>query len=526
MKQLTPLVPSEDLSLCPGKHFLLAGFNLCPLEIAVYAKWFEGLEYLLQKGGDAAHALRGAQRGLEAASLRHSDSRGQESYKDLFRLVLRDDLPNAIPMRISPCEEDFYLTSIFAVDEFHSVLALDVFPAIIRQETYKRREKLRSLWVREGSPGTISPTPSSKKPLDAAAGAVFNILRNRQVDIPRGLDPGTASIWHCKDWSRSRVVNSAVRDEWFRNGFVDIDSPGQDGKTPLGTIMNKWWRCPSKCDLRHALWLFRKGAYPSFTQDELHGCPNMLFYFAVAHALGCKLYSEKHAALTQEDIALFASCDRLATDSCKCYCSEAGCLPGVERLNSNRNGRGYPLKIGESWAACSVEVNFVTLNSWQGIIGLTQSQHDCYTESWMRQEVFQLLAMTHTCDVWNKTGVRATPARAVLEEIQIFEGLQLILLEVFMEAFRAEGIVASPSKFVPAFPTLLSQWLAKLDSIFSTVGQPPWRIVHSAGLYVTWYDVLDKRGLEDSTSRTGLRTSERAHEHDKSHGLDPTLPGA
>jgi len=502
MKQLSTLVPNEDDSLCRAKHLLFAGFDLCPLETAVYAAWFEGVEYLLQKGADASHALRGGI--LRSAMPNERGLVTSDRRRRLVELVLRDDLPNAIPFRINPYDENFHQTSPFAIEGMDDV---------ILKETYNRREKLRSIWVREGLPGTISPIPTFDKPLDTAAPDVFDILRSRHIKMPQALDPGTVSIWHCRDWQSS--FGRAARDKWFAYGFVDIDSRGCHGKTPLETIMNEWWRCPLKADLDYALWLYRKGACPVFGQDEPNGCPNMLFYFAQT----CTPDNKPSAKY----IALLSSCSRLATDSCSCYCSEAGCLPGVGTFITN-------WKTRTPWVTHGIdsllENNFARLTSWHSIIALTESELHHYTESWMRREVFQLLAMTHTCAVWKESDLRITPTSDVAEDIQISEGLQLILLEVFMESFRAEGLSGLLYEDFPVLPGRYSEWLAKLDSIFSAVGQPSWRIMAWDSLSITWDDVLDKRGLEDPTSRTGPSTSRTAQGNYTPKQSALNLPGA
>lgn len=99
-------------------------------------------------------------------------------------------------------------------------------------------------------------------------------------------------------------------------------------------------------------------------------------------------------------------------------------------------------------------------------------------------------------------------------------------LEVFMESFRAEGLSGLLYEDFPVLPGQYSEWLAKLDSIFSAVGQPSWRIMAWDSLSVTWDDVLDKRGLEDPTSRTGPSTSRTARGNYTAKQSALNLPGA
>lgn len=498
MKALGELLPSKDFAICPDKHFRLAGYDLCPLELATHARWLEGLECLLQSGGDPTHAL-------SSALLNVADWA-------FLRLVLRDDLPKAIPIRI-----DRRRFGGFAMCYQHN---RDMFSEVEAQKCIieavkKRRDRLQSIWAREGSPGNLHSV-DPRNVLDAYACTIFNLLRSRHLDVPPALDPGTVSIWHCHRGS------PFPPDLWYVNGFMDIDTPGDDGRTPLERIMKEWWETSG--DAHRGLWFFRRGVCPEFSREGGDGCPNMLFYF------GERIVFK--GFLEPDDIVLLAPCDPLTTDGCDCYCSDGGCLPVVECSSEPtkshgdwRSSRSNPEHIYDVQTLIIGE-----LHLWADSLSFTDDQRQRYVEAWVRRELFQFLAMTHTCGGWKKTGTWAKPPKALLREIQCLEGLQLILLEVFMEAFR-EWCEQNPGK------RKLDQWWQLVNSIFFRSGEPNWKSGQRERLSVSWEsweDILKEIEDGDATQPAGRsrpwdkrgKDTKLRHSRDRASDSILRLPGA
>lgn len=274
-------------------------------------------------------------------------------------------------------------------------------------------------------------------PLDAHAREVYDLLRDKGIQVPLALHPGwTGSIYYVlgafsnyhygsgllrrelfraspSGKARDSFLLVAVAQQLFDNGFAVIDKAQPlDMRYPFMLNQNEV-ETPlqrATCNfsgligLPLCLWLLQKGANPIFPlsvydneQDTLRHSYRTSSNLLVRLAKACRAHFDSHCYLVRL-LVQYASglCPSMSTDSCVCYClTSDGCLP-QQHLQGFRDVDSYMCNGHERTGNALV--------SWLESCHLTHDDKSLCFEQAVRLELFDRLGLVHTCCRGNVAG--------------------------------------------------------------------------------------------------------------------------
>lgn len=445
-----------------GRQF--SGRKMSPLELAL--GWYDGMERLLKAGFSATSALELSIYIGDVAST---------------RILLESD---QFPGEHSPgpfFEKQRESEWAFIMTRLGESNSYKIQRAVI-QALKSRREALTKFALKKlPKEDALELELSQERVLDAQAFEVYSRLRENGVSVPAKLNPAVVCYRYSEDdegkiWARHESVYhyfslkcinhlAAPFNILYENGFQEIDTPDQEGITPLERFsrhLNSWlWREDGKVlDILSAVhWFLDKGARAIFSHPFSY--PNVLFYLAITFSNIIRRRSHGLCKQMQLTTILSASlCNPLATDGCDCHCSSAGCLT----LHMLWNCVSGPQDHGD----CEFVIygpSHDLVEKWLALCNTDATLLPSCYDVICRLEVFERLGMVHTCCMYRRNAYFYCATRQPMpeEEGSSIWNEQAGLrqhLDLIMKAYRTKWENERGD-----FMNFWSSWWEKLDVV-------------------------------------------------------------
>ena len=149
---------------------------------------------------------------------------------------------------------------------------------------------------------------------------IIDALRRSGISIPPALVLDDANVYDTSFMYESMSLSPQYAEKLWSGGFRDIDTPNQNGLTPL---LQSWY----DADFDMVTWYVNKGVSARSQHQRRALCGLHLYAARIAYP---GAYFSYNADLVDTDLALISDLQQdqnLHHDNCSCICAPQGCTP-------------------------------------------------------------------------------------------------------------------------------------------------------------------------------------------------------
>lgn len=352
---------------------------------------------------------------------------------------------------------------VYGDDIINTLVRFEATRDILINHLKKKRESLSEIarqYLRSDLLVSLGLSGSADRVLDANAGAVYKLLRDRRIAVPYRLDWGHFGqsiygmvIHRCREAATAYPTPArllGILDDLYQSGFRDVDTSHLDGLNddmcPAVIDFRSWnpWMSPLEIALdifgpglnyksvAAVSWILRMNAEALEFDSNIRQAPiNLLLRLQEFATSG---FEGKDLSPLTKLVQYGASiCSPTERDGCTCFCSSGGCLPlaDIDYLDD------------KVWQRCSGYVGYVVF-WWMESCGPETQERLEHLEQAVRLEIFQRLGMRHTCcrgvgacrapsdsGCWESEGMESESV-----EIRQEDSWRASQLDLMMEAYR------------------------------------------------------------------------------------------